>query len=32
MEEKFDYKKLEQLMSDPENMSCFDCGNYNKLI
>ena len=28
MEENFDYKKLESLMSEPENKSCFDCGIY----
>lgn len=27
MEEKFDFKKLEELMKQPDNKACFDCGN-----
>ena len=27
MEAEFDYKKLEELMKQPDNKSCFDCGN-----
>ena len=32
MELENNYECLEALMSQPDNLSCFDCGNYQTII